>query len=379
MQHRVKEAQDPPPSTREFAASDEKENHNAKQVTSSGLSLLFTHHDRFNFHKILGIGCLAHYLLRFFWLGVYGSMFFDRSSWVTWATPFVHMLLSSSSFIFPVPKHRFGSKPIIWKELQLHNVIFVARSAALMLFFLCFPIAEGSDKGVLEHYMTRFIIVASLHYAADVVTENFQDRGRTTTRDIPWDQGTPQWLQRGTKKYYAICQLIATVACLGQTEVLEGAFAIMLPIQLSTFLMTLVRKSLITGTQWHFWYAMSLSLVYMIPIAAMFHERSSDQNLSFSENSAYYKYVKWSLAPVAVIMRLHLRCDKFVIMGLVSAAMIYTTLGMCNDGFEASGLKGLVMPGGGNEFKPNRTINMVAQSIRQYVGASISAPVSGNA
>ena len=124
---------------------------------------------------------------------------------------------------------------------------------------------------------------------------------------------------------------------------------------------------------------MSLSLVYMIPIAAMFHERSSDQNLSFSENSAYYKYLKWSLAPVAVIMRLHLRCDKFVIMGLVSAGMIYTTLGMCNDGFEASGLKGLVMPGGGNEFKPNRTINMVAQSIRQYVGASISAPVSGNA
>jgi hypothetical protein len=73
-----------------------------------------------------------------------------------------------------VSVHRFGSKPIIWKELQLHNVIFVARSAALMLFFLCFPIAEGSDKGVLEHYMTRFIIVASLHYAADVVTENFQ-------------------------------------------------------------------------------------------------------------------------------------------------------------------------------------------------------------
>ena len=34
MQHRVKEAQDPPPSTREFAASDEKENHNAKQVCS---------------------------------------------------------------------------------------------------------------------------------------------------------------------------------------------------------------------------------------------------------------------------------------------------------------------------------------------------------
>jgi hypothetical protein len=124
----------------------------------------------------------------------------------------------------------------------------------------------------------------------------------------------------------------------------------------------------------------SLSLVYMIPIAAMYHERSSDQNLHFSENSDYYKYFKWSFAPIAVIMRLYLRCDKFVIMGLVSAGMIYTTLGMCNDGFESSGLKGLAMPGGGgNNFKPNRTINMVAQSIRQYVGASISAPVSGNA
>lgn len=213
----------------------------------------------------------------------------------------------------------------------------------------------------------------------DVAVWLCQDRGRTTTRDIPWDQGTPQWLQSGTKKYYAICQLLATTAVLGQTEVFEGAFAIMFPIHISTFLMTLVRKNIISGSQWHFWYAVSLSCVFLIPFAAVVHSHPVDPTARFSDDAIYYKLLKWSMAPIAVLMRLYLRTDKFVIMGLISAGMIFTTIGMSEDGMPhmANMMPALVALSSNAE--PNRTISTFAQTLRQYVGASIALPIGSKA
>ena len=60
-------------------------------------------------------------------------------------------------------------------------------------------------------------------------------------RDMPWGNDVPEWLPKFTKKYYAVCQLFATTALLAQgSQMLDGAFSIMFPIQISTFLMTLV-------------------------------------------------------------------------------------------------------------------------------------------
>ena len=108
---------------------------------------------------------------------------------------------------------------------------------------------------------------------------------------MPWGADVPEWIPKFTKKFYALCQLFATAALLGQgTQLLDGAFSIIFPIQLSTFLMTLaseilavnvdfaayapfrlqVRKSLITGTQWHLLYALSLSIIFWLPISVLF-------------------------------------------------------------------------------------------------------------
>jgi hypothetical protein len=49
---------------------------------------------------------------------------------------------------------------------------------------------------------------------------------------MPWSPGVPEDRQRIFKKYYAVCQLFATAALLGQgLQTLDGAFAIMWPIQ----------------------------------------------------------------------------------------------------------------------------------------------------
>ena len=95
---------------------------------------LFTNHDKYHLHKLLGFGCLFNYLLRIYWLIIYGTMSLSADNWITSVIPVVHLTLSMSSFIFQVPKMRFSSKIIIWKELQLHNIVFTMRSATIMIY-----------------------------------------------------------------------------------------------------------------------------------------------------------------------------------------------------------------------------------------------------
>jgi len=290
-----------------------------------------------NAHKILGIFCLAHYVVRFAWLIVYGDMFFRPESWFTWILPAVHVLLSSSSFIFPVPLHRFGAKPIIWRELQLHNIVFTSRSAAIFYLQLARPCySDTSRECVPEHFVTRLLVVMLFHYVADRITDRYQDRGRTTTRDIPWDQGTPEWLTRRVKTYYAVCQVIAVCALVCQQGsrtgqgVLEGSFAIMLPIQMSTFLMTLVRKGILTGTQWHLWYAVSLGLIYLIPITESIRSLTTPAAVSptgMGPRSTAAFVAKLLIAPASCVLRLAFGVDKNAVMALSSGCTILLASG----------------------------------------------------
>jgi hypothetical protein len=44
-----------------------------------------------------------------------------------------------------------------------------------MVFFLLFPsFSINSQQAILEHFLARFVIVAILHYLADLVTDHFQ-------------------------------------------------------------------------------------------------------------------------------------------------------------------------------------------------------------
>lgn len=214
---------------------------------------LFTYHDRYYLHKLLGFVCLFHYNLRLYYKFMYGTMLFNRD----YITPLVHLSLSISSFIFHVPNYRYDSKIIIWKELQLHNIIFTSRSASIMLFSLF------SDN---NYY--RLVIVAGHHLLADYVSNKYINDTKTTTRDIHYDD---VYFSYYIKKYYAISQTFALMALLlndnkvdNSDGLYENAFLIMYPIQLSAFLMTLVRKQIISNAYWHVFYGISLSFPYLI-------------------------------------------------------------------------------------------------------------------
>ena len=121
------------------------------------MNSLFSSHDVLNIHKILGFGCLAHYGYRFYNKLLYGSMLFESSNSIsTYVTPMVHLSLSLSSFMFSVPTYRFNSKAIIWRELQLHNIIFTSRSVCMMYHALFFKELNAFIQSMRYKYLIPY-------------------------------------------------------------------------------------------------------------------------------------------------------------------------------------------------------------------------------
>ncbi len=110
----------------------------AKAKPVSRASKLFTHEDRSQVHKVLGLWCLGHYVVRIH-RGIWSA---DPTGGlaglgaVPWLLP--HALLSLSSIKFHVPRERIAKKPMIWQEFRMHNIIFALRS------FVCAALAAAS-------------------------------------------------------------------------------------------------------------------------------------------------------------------------------------------------------------------------------------------
>lgn len=263
--------------------------------------MLFTIHDKYHLHKSIGFLCLFHYFIRIYWLMIYGTMFLHYNSVYTFITPIIHLILSMSSFIFHVPKTRFDSKIIIWKELQLHNIVFTSRSSILILYWIIFNITD-KNKYYNLHILSRLLIIIIHHYIADKITNKYSINYKTTTRDINWEN-IPDNVKKYIKKYYAICQILALNALLlsecdktGKVFI-ESAFLIMFPIQLSAFLMTLVRKNIISNIYWHIFYSMSLMTPYFITL----NNRNSNN-------------IKIILSLIFIILRLKFNINKYFLM-----------------------------------------------------------------
>ena len=285
---------------------------------------LFTNHDKYHLHKLLGFGCLFNYFLRIYWLIIYGSMYLSADNAITFAVPVAHLTLSLSSFIFQVPKMRFSSKIIIWKELQLHNIIFTMRSAIIMMYSI---ICIKSDITINSpHYhlyqIGKFALIVVHHLIADYITAKYNVNEKTTTRDINWEN-IPDKIKIIIKKYYAVCQILAINALIltendkSGSGAIEAAFLVMFPIQLSTFLMTLVRKSIISNISWHVFYALSLLSPFFIIINTI---NSIDAN---GNHKNELEVGKIYLPILYIIFRLQYNMNKYYLMFHVFSINMY--------------------------------------------------------
>ena len=244
-------------------------------------------------------------------------MSLSADNWITSVIPVVHLTLSMSSFIFQVPKMRFSSKIIIWKELQLHNIVFTMRSATIMIYSI---ICIQSDITINSpHYhlyqIGKFALIVVHHILADYITAKYNVNEKTTTRDINWEN-IPDNIKIIIKKYYAVCQILAINALLltendrSGSGAVEAAFLVMFPIQLSTFLMTLVRKSIISNISWHVFYALSLLSPFFIIITTI----NSKNGLEVS---------KVYLPILYIVFRLQYNMNKYYLMFHVFSINMY--------------------------------------------------------
>jgi hypothetical protein len=193
-----------------------------------------------------------------------GDMGF-RADWATLAWILLHASLHATSFQFHLSAKRNRVYNIIWPEMRWHTMIFAYRSFVTMVAI--WLAAEGSaplNMTMLVRsnmHLIRPTIVLGTMACADVVTAYFGSTEKTM-RGNPFPDGTPTFVIRMLNLFYSLSQAGATLRILSTTD-MGTAFTVALPIQLAPFLMTLVKKGLITQGGWHFWYAASLVSAYV--------------------------------------------------------------------------------------------------------------------
>jgi len=249
---------------------------------------LNTKEDIYFIHKTLGVFCLFNFIYRYYLLINYGDMFLQNKFGLF--SILVHGLLSYSSLIFHIPSVRNRQKPMIYPEFRLHSITFATRS------ILCCLI-NYYQLNVLY----KMIIIYLTMITADKITEyyNKNDTNGTTMKSMPFDDDIPLSLQKQITLSNSSMQISATIFMLNNIDM---CFSPLFGIQIASFLMTLVRKSLISSRMWHILYSFSLwinVLFYLTPKTKM--------KFIFIQIIMYYiytqiffrykvnKYISWTL------------------------------------------------------------------------------------
>ena len=204
---------------------------------------LATNEDKYHIHKTLGIICLLNYVYRYFLLFTHGSMFLNTNKAMLLIC--IHGLLSLSSLIFHIPAIRNRMSPMIYPEFRLHSIVFAIRSVLCCL----------TNYYIVNYTLLIKIAICFLtNVLADITTNHYKATTKTM-RQMPFSETISPEKQREITLMHSNMQVGATLFMLVNTET---AYSSMFAIQLAAFLMTLVRKNIITANSWHLLYAMAL-------------------------------------------------------------------------------------------------------------------------
>jgi hypothetical protein len=231
---------------------------------------LVTKEDPMHFHKTIGIICLANYGYRYYLLLTTGNMQLNNPT--AGILMCIHGALSVSSLVYHIPSKRNRLSPMIYPEFREHNILFAMRS--IVCFFLHYYSFQYS-------VLYKMAVCYGTMFIADFITYRHQPDAvvaTTTMRDMPFDRQITKTVQADIIHIQSSQQIGATLFMLGN---LDSCFTPMFSIQISAFLMTLVRKNIIDANLWHLLYNLSLwsnifcyyslPLQYVIVYPVLFH------------------------------------------------------------------------------------------------------------
>jgi len=235
----------------------------AQVATVARWRKLVTSEDPFYVHKILGFFVLVHFMFRYVLILVGGDRYGGFSAASTLDLPLVcvHGALSLTSLLFHVPRERVEGSPMIWSEFRAHNIVFALRSVAA--FALAWTAARWPALGGSAVVASAAVVLAAQRAADESTARLRVDPGTSTTATMPYWPGAGAGTIWCFKRFYAYCQFCATCACLACANP-SWPFAVLLPIQLASLLLTLVRKGLISARAYHLAYASSLCLPFLV-------------------------------------------------------------------------------------------------------------------
>lgn len=287
-------------------------------IKTSNLFKLITKEDSTNVHKILGISCLINFIYQYYYLFVDGNMYLSNNSY----TPLLlllHSLLSLSSFIFHVPRNRHKGAPMIYKEFRLHSIVFALRSV-----ICCFGFYYNLGL------MFNIFFINLTMIMADIATEHYQAATKTM-RGMPYGKDISEEDQKRVTYMHSTQQFGATMFLVCN---IDSAFAPLLAIQLAAFLMTLVRKGIISELDWHRVYAISLWMnifVYWsfdnirLPLYIIFGVYAFDY---LRIQKRYNKYMAWNMILFTIYLYdkltlLHVDVDELYQSIFVNSVIVY--------------------------------------------------------
>jgi len=302
------------------------------EYNKTKISKLITHEDRFHIHKSMGVVSLLNYfylLFDCFYSGATAEMTLRSVDGGFIGLTWVHTILSLSALQFLIPRTRTGILPMIWQEFRAHSIVFAVRSFLIInaLYFLFFDTKEDRSSATAIAVRLAFVLLAMK--LADISTEHLREnRKETTTATMPYWSDCPASLQKAIKYFYTHSQFMATTVCLFAD--IPYILAVAFPIQIASFLMTLVRKNIISAFWYHMFYGASLLVVYLM--------NAADIRL----------YPIIILGAALIYARVHLKLNKYILWSLVAliggVAKTYATSDKVSNEYIISSLVWLAVP-----------------------------------
>ena len=205
----------------------------------AAIKKLFTKHDRFNIHKILGILSVTSFIYRYGYIyNRDGNLGMDGKV-EDWLTMMIHIFSAITGLIFHVPKKRINDKPmIIYEEYRLHAIVFTIRCLSVFIIAILFPNAP---------WYVLPTVVALHHYQADRITNKYGTPGNTAVRSTLKKLEMNVYYKH-LSKFYSAYQFLAIASHVFINDRLADlAFNALIAIQSSAFMMTLYKKKIVTG------------------------------------------------------------------------------------------------------------------------------------
>lgn len=230
------------------------------------MAFLFTHHDPYHVHAFLGLLVLLTFLTRIINVFIFGTAFPESES-KFWACCGIlsHGALPLSALLLPIPSKRNFSSPMIWPEFRLHSIVFGMRHVIATLM----EVTDSWPNTLWLAILCKTALIVSVVLLAKLTSLHYGDKELRTTNAMPYPSSVTEKEQQGVKHNYRLAQFYATVhAVLGDAT---SAYMPLLAIQAAPFLMTLVRKNIITAIWYHRIYSLALYFPYIVLLTRLVH------------------------------------------------------------------------------------------------------------